>query len=157
MKIPKLYLDTSIFNFAIATDVISEKEATLKLFDEFKKRKYEAYISEIVLREINRAPQIKATALKNQIAQINPVELILEEDSQALADEYIKREIIPAKYENDALHVAIASVNNLDVIISWNFSHIVKFKTKKEVTGINIIMGYKPIEILSPWEVIENE
>ncbi len=45
--------------------------------------------------------------------------------------------VFPAKYENDAVHIAAASVNNLDLIISWNFEHIVKFKTKKEVTGIN--------------------
>jgi len=61
-----------------------------------------------------------------------------------------------SKYEDDALHIAIASVNNLDVIVSWNYKHIVKLKTKREVTGINALLGYKEIEIYSPLEVIED-
>jgi len=46
-------------------------------------------------------------------------------------------------------------VNNLDVLISWNFSHIVKLKTKMRVVGINRMLGYKEIEIVSPWEVVK--
>ena len=53
------------------------------------------------------------------------------------------------------LHIAVASINNLDAIISWNFAHIVKLKTKKGVVGINAIFGYKEIEIYSHWEVID--
>ena len=44
----------------------------------------------------------------------------------------------------------------MDVIVSWNFRHIVKLKTKKEIVGINSLMGYKEIEIYSPWEVVED-
>jgi len=73
-----------------------------------------------------------------------------------LAREYIEKGIIPAKYEDDAFHIAVASVNDLDAIVSWNFTHIVKLKTKREVSGINALMGYKPIEICSPQEVVEN-
>ena len=108
------------------------------------------------MREINRAPEGKAVKLRDQIKRINPEELTLGYDSQLLAKEYMKRNIIPAKYEDDAFHIAIASVNNLDVIVSWNFKHIVKLKTKREVAGINTLMGYKPIEIYSPLEVVEN-
>ncbi len=51
----------------------------------------------------------------------------------------------------------MASVNDLDAIISWNFKHIVKLKTKKEVSGTNQLMGYKAIEIYSPMELIDND
>ena len=44
----------------------------------------------------------------------------------------------------------------MDVIVSWNFEHMVKLKTKREVVGINLFMGYKEIDIYSPWEVVEN-
>ena len=83
----------------------------------------------------------------------------MEFDSECyeLAYEYIKRGIIPSEYEDDPFHMAVASVNDLDAIISWNFKHIVKLKTKKEVSGINLLMGYKEIEIYSPREVIEND
>ena len=57
---------------------------------------------------------------------------------------------------DDAHHIAIASVNGIDAILSWNFEHIVKLKTKREVVGINMFMGYGPIDIYSPLEVVEN-
>ena len=58
---------------------------------------------------------------------------------------------------SDARHIAIASVERVDVLVSWNFKHIVNIKTKKEVTGINLLMGYKELDIYSPLEVIEND
>jgi len=58
------------------------------------------------------------------------------------------------KYRDDALHIAVAVVNDLDVVVSWNFKHIVKLKTRMEANGINKMLGYKEIEICSPEEVI---
>jgi len=156
MKIPRIYFDTSIFNFALAEDVPNEREITLRLFNEVKSGKYEVFISEVVLREISRAPQQKVVELRDCIKKINPEQLILDDNVLALAREYMEKGVIPSKYEDDALHIAIASVNNLDVIVSWNFTHIVKLKTKREVTGINTLMGYKTIEICSPEEVVDN-
>mgnify|MGYP001572151248 FL=1 len=156
MKIPKLYFDTSVFNFAIADDVPAEKEITLRLFEEVRSGKYNVFISEIVMLEINKAPEPKAIELRDCIKKINPEELIFDDSAEILAREYIEKGIIPVKYEDDAFHIAIASVNDLDAIVSWNFTHIVKLKTKREVSGINALMGYKPIEICSPQEAVEN-
>lgn len=156
MKIPRLYFDTSVFNFAIAEDAPREREITLRLFDEVKSGKYEVFISEVVLREINRAPEQRAVELRSCINKIDSEHLVLDDNVLALAKEYVEKGVIPYKYEDDALHIAFASVNNLDVIVSWNFSHIVKLKTKREVAGINTMMGYKTIEICSPEEVVDN-
>ena len=70
---------------------------------------------------------------------------------------YVSNGVIPHKYRTDGLHIAIATVNNLDMIISMNFQHIVKRKTIKMTSAINTINGYKAIEIYSPMEVIEND
>ena len=83
-------------------------------------------------------------------------ELFLDEAAKELAAKYIQEGIIPQKYQADAFHIAIASVNAMDVIVSWNFEHMVKLKTKREVVGINVFMGYKEIDIYSPLEVVEN-
>ena len=83
-------------------------------------------------------------------------ELEITEEIKMLANKYIEQGIIPLKYEDDALHIAIASVNGLDIIVSWNFKHIVKAKTKREVAGINLLLGYKEIDIYSPWEVVND-
>lgn len=155
MKTLKLYFDTSVFNFVLSDDVPKEKEVTERLFDEVRNGKYDIYISEIVIREVNRASKEKAKNLTELINEIVIEELPIEQEVQELAKRYIAEGIIPQKYEDDALHIAVASINNLDAIISWNFAHIVKLKTKKEVVGINAISGYKEIDIYSPWEVIE--
>ncbi len=128
---------------------------TLNLLEEVKKGKYDVFISEVVIREINRAPEAKARSLAALINELDLGDLHINNDSLGLAKKYIEAGIIPVKYEDDALHIAVASVNNLDAIVSWNFAHIVKLKTKREVIGINIINGYKEIEICSPPEVIE--
>lgn len=58
------------------------------------------------------------------------------------------------KYRDDALHLAIASVENMDILVSWNFDHIVRLKTKHGVTGINTLLGHKVIDIISPSELL---
>ncbi len=156
MKKLKLYFDTSIYNFAIADDVEKEKEITLKLLEQIKNHGYELFISEIVNLEINRASEEKAVRLRDVIKKTDPEVLFIDEEVNNLAKKYIEEEIIPAKYEEDALHIAVASVNRLDMIVSWNFKHIVKAKTKREVTGINLLLGYKEIDIYSPWEVVND-
>ena len=153
MKLLKVYFETQVFNFAFADDSPVEKDITLKLFNKIKD--YEAYISEIVIREISRAPEFKKKQLFNLINKYEFKELEFDRESEELAKWYIKEGVIPEKYEEDAFHIAIASVNNLDVLISWNFSHIVKLKTKMRVVGINRMLGYKEIEIVSPWEVVK--
>jgi len=153
MKLLKVYFETSVFNFAFADDSPVEKDITLKLFNKIKD--YEAYISEIVIREISRAPEFKRKQLFNLINKYKFKEIEFDRESEELAKWYIKEGVIPEKYEEDAFHIAIASVNNLDVLISWNFSHIVKLKTKMRVVGINRMLGYKEIEIVSPWEVVK--
>lgn len=156
MKKLKLYFDTSVLNFAIANDVPDERQATLKLFEEVKQGKHEVFISDVVIQEINRAPEPIAIKLSTIIAELNAETLSITEDSAILAERYVENGVIPKKYDDDAMHIAIASVNNLDVIVSWNFNHIVKVKTKREVTGVNLLMGYREIDIYSPREVIES-
>jgi hypothetical protein len=69
---------------------------------------------------------------------------------ESLAREYVRRGIIPAKHIEDALHIAVASVNSIDVLVSWNFAHIVKLKTKREVNVVNVFLGYSQIELVEP-------
>ncbi|MBI5789162.1 MAG: type II toxin-antitoxin system VapC family toxin [Candidatus Schekmanbacteria bacterium] len=157
MKKLQLYFETSVFNFAFADDVIEEREITLTLFEQVKQNRYDVFISDIVTREILNAPKEKADQLLELISQLNQVKLKVTGDCVDLAQRYIKEGIIPVKHEYDALHIAIASVNNLDAIVSWNFKHMVKMKTKREVKAINLLSGYKEIEIISPQEVIYND
>lgn len=154
MKKLKLYLDTSIISFIFTDDAPREREITQKLFEEIDG--HDAFISSIVLEEINRAPELKKRQMLDLLAKYDIQELKFTEEAKELANKYIAEKIIPAKYQDDAFHIAIAVVNNIDVIVSWNFKHMVKLKTKREVVGVNLLMGYDEIEIYSPWEVVEN-
>ena len=128
----------------------------MKLCEEVKQGKHEVFISGVVADEINRAPEPIVTKLKEVIGKLNVLELSVNDDALTLANKYVENGIIPRKYKDDALHIAIATVNDLDIVASCNFTHMVKVKTKREVTGVNLLMGYKEIEICSPQEVIED-
>jgi len=66
-------------------------------------------------------------------------------------------EIIPEKYRADALHIAFATFYEMDVLVSYNLRHIVKLKTRRLVNYINLLEGYRNLEIGTPEEVIEYE
>lgn len=85
----------------------------------------------------------------------NPLLLEVDIETEELAERYIREGIIPIRYRSDALHIAAAVVNGIDVIVSWNFEHIVKLKTRVMVNGVNRLLGYHEVEICSPEEVIE--
>jgi len=131
--------------------------ATRKLFEQIKKGIYECYISDVVLAEVEKAEEEIKNRLKSLIVEYELKVLRVDEEVIALFEKYVEANIIPAKYENDILHIAVSVVNELDVILSWNFEHIVKLKTKNEVNGINLLLGYRQIQIATPMEVIENE
>jgi len=150
----KLYLDTTILNFAFADDAPKEMEATLKFFKQIDR--FDVSVSEVVLREIARCPVQKRERLNGLLNQHDFDILELNKAAEELAERYIQSGIIPVKYRDDASHIAIATVNNLDAILSWNFQHIVKMKTKREVVAVNMIEGYKPIDIYTPTEVVDD-
>ena len=150
----KLYLDTTILNFAFADDAPKEKEDTLKFFKQIDR--FEVSISEVVIREISRCPAQRREQLNTLLRRFDLNILEFNQEAQKLGERYVKSGVIPVKYRDDASHIAIATVNNLDAILSWNFQHIVKMKTKREVVAINLIEGYKPIDIYTPGEVVED-
>jgi predicted nucleic acid-binding protein len=157
LKKLQLYFDTSVFNFAFAEDAPEERAATLKLIEQVVENRYNVFISEIVTKEIWRAPAEMSRQLIDLIARLKVTNLEITKECLELARKYVQERIVPKKYEDDAMHIAAASVYDMDAIVSWNFKHIVKLKTKRETRGVNILMGYKDIEIISPLEVIYND
>jgi len=155
MKIPKIYLETTIFNFYFADDAPDKKADTLELFQEIKNGKYAPYTSAYVLREINKAPEPKKSQMLDLLKIYNINSLDAGDEVERLADVYIKESIIPLKYSTDALHIASATVSDLDFIVSYNFKHIVKRQTIMMTEVVNLRENYKRIGIFSPAEVIE--
>ena len=157
MRIPKIYLETSVFNFIFADDAPDKKADTLKLFEEIKAGKLEPYTSAYVTNELESAQRLKRDKMLKLIPEYAINVLSENTDAERLANIYVEAGIIPSKYSTDSLHLAIASVSGLDAVVSWNFKHIVKMKTIKMTEIVNLQEGYKRILINSPTEVIDNE
>ncbi len=149
----KLYIETSTISHAVSEQAPKFKESSLELFEMIKKGVYEASTSEVVIREINNAKEEKAKQLMGVIKELDLERLEINEEIESLAEEYIKADLIPVKYIDDALHIAIATYYEMDAIVSYNFEHMVKWKTKHGVPSVNVLHGYKAIEIVSPMEV----
>ena len=157
MKRLKIYVETSIWNFLLTEDSDDKRKITEKFFEEVSKARYEIFISDVVIEEISEAAEPRKTALEELIQKCNPERLSSTDDFEYLAMKYKKENIVPERFENDLLHIAIAVVHNLDIVLSWNMKHIVKYRTKVEVNSINLREGFKPIELLTPEEVIDND
>ena len=80
--------------------------------------------------------------------------LEVTDSARSLANQYIKAGIIPPTFATDALHIAIATVQNMDMIVSLNFRHIVRAKTKLATSPISVKNGYRPVEIFEPKEIV---
>ncbi len=148
----KIYIESSVFNFVLANDA-PEKQKITKVFFANKLAYFEAFVSDIVFSEVGNTKEPKRSALLEIMAQYPLTNLRNSEEAIKLARNYVSKKIIPEKYLNDALHIAIAVVNNIDVIVSWNLEHIVKLKTIVEVNKINLRNGYKQIVIVTPEEI----
>jgi predicted nucleic acid-binding protein len=153
---PKIYLETTVFNYYFDTERDAHAD-TVKLFEEIRAGKYEAYTSLYVTDELEVACEPKRSNMLALIDKYGIKVLSAGHETERLADIYVNERIIPATKGLDSRHVAVATVNNLEYIFSFNFKHINRIKTKTMTREINIREGYKPIIITVPSEVIENE
>ena len=156
MRKPKIYLETTIFNYYFDADRDAHTD-TVKLFQEIRVGKYEAYTSAYVMDELIESDEPKRSNMLALIYEYNVTILPVSGEAGKLADVYLKEGVIPVKHRYDALHIAAAAINDLEYVFSLNFRHINKLKTKIMTGNINIIEGYKPVSICSPMEVIEHE
>ena len=158
MRVPAIYLETTIFNFPFADDAPHYKADTLRLFAEIKAGKFRPFTSEYVPRELEITKDTEKLAKMQALISDYGVTMIpAGPEIERLADVYVSTGIIPAKYATDALHIAAATVADLDYIISLNFRHIVKHKTIIETELINAREGYRRVFIHTPAEVIDHE
>ena len=142
-----------MFNVAASDQNPEFREATLKLFERLTSEEYEGYTSVIVLYEIEKAEEKRANTLKNKIKELDVEVLENNPEIEKLAGEYIKEGLIAQKHFDDAQHIALASYYEMDAIVSWNFEHMVKLKMRRGIPSVNVLNGYKPIEIITPMEV----
>ena len=130
---------------------------TVKLFEAIGRKEYEAYTSGYAVIELEDAPEPKRSKMLSLIDDYHVTVLGITSESSRMADLYIANEIIPEKFRNDSAHIAIASVHGLDCVLSYNFKHINKLKTKIQTERINRSEGYNGVVICTSKEVLDDE
>ena len=149
----RIYLDTSVIGGCLDKEF---QEWSKQLFAEFSAGKKIAVISDITLDEIERARQEIRDLLK-VIPEEHKEYIFNDEETEDLADAYLKEGAITKKWHEDALHIAIATINKVDVLVSWNFKHIVNLDKIKKYNGVNLKNGYTILEIRNPREVLNTK
>jgi len=143
-----VYVDTSVLGGVRDEEFAAASQALLRRAQEGS---YHLLISSVTYREIARAPEDVQQVLRELPANTFS-DVPVTEEAKALADAYVAADVLgPASYD-DALHVAIATVAGANVIVSWNFRHLVNVDRIRKFSGVNLMNGYPPMDIRSPLE-----
>ena len=149
----RIYIDTSVIS-SLCDAESRIKDITNDFFRTYSASRTVFYISDLVTREIEKTKDAsKRVKLINTISEYDFEIIAITEEVGVLAELYIKEKIIPVKYIADAMHIAVASVYNVPILVSWNFQHMVKYKTRIEINRVNRSNNYPQIEICSPEEM----
>lgn len=147
-----MYADTSVYGGAFDSEFA---RPSLRFFDLVRQRRFRLVISAIVFKEISLAPAVVRALLEEMAidARIAP----MTDDALELQQAYLDHGIVTPRSAQDALHVALATVENCGMIISWNFRHIVHFQKIPLYNAVNTLYRRPPLEIRSPLEIIDDE
>jgi len=152
-----VYLDTSVISHLDQQDNPEYMQITKEFWKDVIAEKYDIYISDAVTTELDECPEPKRSMLFEFLSQINYKLINFNEQIIELAKRYVEEGIISDKFFDDAIHIAAATVYECDILVSWNFKHIVKVKTIQGVNGINKLIGYKEIQLVSPAMMLEEK
>ena len=153
MRRYRIYLDTSVFGGLHDEEF---QDYTEPLFERIRKSEFEIIFSNITERELEKAPdKIRATT---ELLPKNST-LYIKSDIEAvqLAKKYIDEGVVGPTSYVDCLHIALATIHNANILVSWNFKHIVNVVRIVGYNSVNIVEGYKQIDIRTPRELMTYE
>ena len=152
MKRLRIYVDTSVFGGCFDREFAEWSKA---LMEDFRSRSFQPVVSDVTAAEIALAPE-PVRELFYDILHLCK-NLSVSEDALELLSAYEAHGILGRRFQNDMLHIAVATVGEVDVLVSWNFKHIVRLDKIRLFNGVNLELGHKPLTIYSPREVATYE
>ncbi len=153
MKTQRVYLDTSVIGGCFDDEFEIWSNA---LINDIRIGLFNGVTSEVVEAEINDAPKdVRKKFL--EFLQMNPEILRVNAEAINLVDVYMQHKILTKRFRNDMLHIALATIADVDILVSWNFRHIVRFDKIRQFNAVNLQQGYHALEIYSPREVTSYE
>lgn len=151
--IRKVYIDTSV----VGGYFDEEFELWTKMFfKSVEEGKFKIVVSEILYTELTNAPQ----QVKQFLSEITAERILVadyNEEAKQLANKYLEANIVGKTSLTDCRHIATATVNEIDILTSWNFKHIVNLDKIHLYNGVNLQNGYRTIEIRTPRELLDYE
>lgn len=148
-----LYVDTSVIGGYF--DIEFQKE-TQVLFSNIENQQYDIMYSSVTEEELLNAPE-QVKNLLNSVPKHLIKKVDLSEEAVQLADTYIAEGVVGKTSREDCFHIALATINKADILVSWNFKHIVNIFRIRGYNAVNLKLGYTQIDIRSPKEIISNE
>lgn len=150
---PRIYTDTSVLG-GCEDDEFAEY--SIRLMESFVRGERILVVSSLTVQELAQAPaEVRRRLASVPEAHIEPLQL--DDEAKDLAEAYISAAVFTAKLRADAQHIAIATVARVDVLVSWNFKHIVNLQRIRDYNSVNLRQGYPLIEIRTPREVVSDE
>lgn len=157
MRKLKVYLDTSVVSYLYQEDAPEKMQDTLSLWELFRQERYDVCLSDIVFDEIGGCRPEKLNRLLDYLEQIDYELIQTDEETVSLAEKFIDFGILKQKSFDDCHHIAAAILAGCDIVISWNFKHIVHVKTVRGVKTITTLEGYKDLLIYPPSVLLEGD
>jgi len=149
----RIYVDTSVIGGCFDPEFSA---ASRKLFDEFRTGKHLLIVSEITVAELERAPEVVREILASVPAE-NKRTIEPPAETDRLATLYLASGVLPKWCWTDAQHIAAATLSDVDVLVSWNFKHIVNLRRIRGYNAVNAGLGYQQLEIRTPQEIVDAE
>jgi len=146
-----LYLDTSVLSALFDARNPERAEITKEFFA--ARISDRLLVSELTLAEIAATPSDDLRAAMAQVADRCEIVAVVA-DADRLASRYVEAGAVSEVFSADAYHIAIAVACGADMVVSWNFRHIVRRKTRDVVNLVNTMHGYAHIEIAAPGELL---
>jgi len=155
----KVYIETSVVSYYTARHsadpVVAGRQESTRKFWPYLNERLDGYISDLVLQEAQRGDTEQA---HGRMDALEPFAVLdADDDAKSLAKEIIARKGVPESCPEDALHIAIAAVNGMHLLVTWNFGHINNPFTRIAVRRIVENAGYACPEICSPDELLGDE
>jgi len=149
----RIYVDSSVVSGVFDYHMPERVEQAKRFWNDVNSGKIRIVASDVLKEELDVAPQ-HVREFFDDLPESQIERVVSTSESDNLADRYIAEGVVGESSLNDCRHVAAATLAEADVLVSWNFRHIVKLNKIYRHNGINKMLGYREIEIRTPVEVI---
>jgi predicted nucleic acid-binding protein len=149
----RFYIDTSVFGGLFDKEF---EEETILLFEKVKLGQVVCVYSNLTESELSKAPS-KVRHYFEELTEDQKEKVQVTPDALSLAQTYVKEKVVGETSLDDCIHIAVATINKVDLLVSWNFKHIVNVYRIRGYNSINLRLGYPSLNIHSPKEIVGYE